>query len=235
MLKHIIEVDYYYSGNNNRYRINIILCLYKKLGLNLSNCIYYYCKYYNNNKKNENIIFYNDTFSIISPVRFSWHYYIKYLTNIEIKNKLFFDKKDYNKLYTVVNNKQKTCRLIHMINDKYFICKTETCLKYTTGNLSKYLHDDGNHYKYNNDINLLSNITRLEIINIFDKIKIIKRIAKIHDNILLNKNWWGHEYDSSIYYNLYNNMNNNFISFQQREDVCEPGYIVDKNNIIYGH
>ena len=232
-------MEYYYTGNNNKYKITIILYLYNKLGFDLSHKIYNYIYKYNLKFNHYNLYYYNLIYKLIFPINKKLHD-TTIFRDPYYKNELFNSEMQFNKVNNIINAKRNCLRIITIINEPYFICKTDKNLKNKCYNLSKYLYDDGDydsrHNKYFNDMNVLLNIKRNKL-NIFDKIKIIKKIEKINLKIINNSNriWWGNEYDSDLYYNLYLYLYNNYIAFLYNQDVYEPGYIIDKNNIVYGH
>tara|TARA_B110001469_G_scaffold126806_1_gene145492 strand:+ start:1128 stop:1790 length:663 start_codon:yes stop_codon:yes gene_type:complete len=202
---------------------NIMIYLILRFNKDIAEHIFNYYKKFILNIKEYHIYLYNLLKPIPSMVDYTTHVLPYY------KNDIFDHYSQYNKYIKVLTNKKYCLWIIQMIGHQDFIGKTNLNLKHKCNDLTYHLYGEDNQ-KWKDDIERLINIEKGKL-NIWKKIKTIECIIKIADYLEygVNTKWEG-----NWNYNIYEIMYNNYKYYININELYVPGYIVDKNGIVYG-
>ena len=213
---HDIIVSESYIDNRQRYKNDILT--YLTLIFNLDIAIHIY-KYYDQIFK-DNLNYHIYKYQILKPSSLLVDdiIYLKPYTF----NTMFENRIQYNNYYKYIYAKRTILKIINMIGHPDFICHTNIDLKKRgCKGLSNYLRSELviGVEGYHREIGILINIERMKL-NIWKKIKVIEDIFK------MNRDYKPREICRTMYihYNAYINI----------DDLYITGYMIDKNNIIYG-
>lgn len=145
------------------------------------------------------------------------------------KNDILKNNHQYLKHVKNIKNKENCLRLICMIGHSDFISRTNLNLKGKCNPLSYHLYGETDNI-FEKDMDFLINIEKNKI-SIWDKKKIIECILKIAEYLDygVNTRWEG-----DWNYDIYELMFSHYKYYINLEYLCIPGYICDKNGIVYG-
>lgn len=147
------------------------------------------------------------------------------------KNLVFKSHHEYDKHFKFIKYKKQALMMINIIGHSDFVSKTNEDLKNKNcKSIIKYLYINENTENFFRDVNIFINTPKCNT-TIWEKIKIVEKILKIAEYLEygINTKWEG-DWNFTIYELLYNN----YLCYKDLNNLYSPGYICDKNNIIYG-